>query len=173
MVSATSPYISDETLARVAKRFRRKAIGDDRVNAHLDRLDQRDAQKGATPPATDTPPKSDESPTAPVPAILANWREILIALGLHPNVEDREKVRRLNKTYRGPIITGGQGKQPLADKAKLLEWWRGLEAKTAAMADRNRDTRATVAAQHNYGQRGVVVPDIRGRVKSRRRGWKP
>ncbi len=52
MASATSPYIDDETLARVAKRFRRKAIGDDRVNAHLDRLDQRDAQKAATPSPT-------------------------------------------------------------------------------------------------------------------------
>ena len=50
--SATSPYIDDETLARVAKRYRRKAIGDDRVNAHLDRLDQRDAQKAASPSPT-------------------------------------------------------------------------------------------------------------------------
>jgi len=80
MVSATSPYFSDETLTRVARRFRRKPIGDDRLNAHLDRLDQRDAQKGAIPPEPQVYLTEEES------AILGALAEV------HPKLLTQQQI---------------------------------------------------------------------------------
>jgi hypothetical protein len=114
----------------------------------------------------EAPPKSDESPAVPV--LLASWREILIALGLHDNKEDKGKLSRLNKTYAGPITIPGQGRQPLVEKAKLLEWYQGLAAKVQAKQDRQRDAQATVSARHDYGREGEVAPDLAGGVKKRR-----
>jgi hypothetical protein len=108
-----------------------------------------------------------------LPTHLASWREILITLGMHHNDEDKQKVSRLNKTYSGPITTPGQGKQPFVEKAKLLEWWRGLEAKALESQQRQRDAQATVSARHGYGRKGEVAPGIAGGVKKRRRDRKP
>ena len=55
------------------------------------------------------------------------------------------------------------------DKAKLLEWWNGLEQKFRDEKQRQRDAKATTAAQHPYGQGGIVAPGISGGVKKRRR----
>jgi hypothetical protein len=122
----------------------------------------------------DATPKPEKSAiTAPPAEYLASWREILVALGMRDNDEDKQKVARLNKTYDGPITIPGQGRQPFAEKTKLLEWWNGLEAKIQAEKDRQRDTQATVSAQHNYAREGVVAPDIAGGVKKRRQNRKP
>ncbi len=107
------------------------------------------------------------APSAPA-VLLASWREILITLGMKNNREDRQKVDRLNTTYGGPIKKSGQGRQPLVDKAKLIEWWNHLEA-TAQSDNRRRDATATVAARHKYARDGEAVPDISGGVKRRRK----
>lgn len=104
---------------------------------------------------------------------LATWREILIALEMKSNDENRQKVDRLNETYNGPIIKPGQGKQPFADKDKLLEWWNGLEEMVQSQANRARDTKETVKGTHAYGRKGEVVPEISGSVKRRRRDRQP
>lgn len=117
------------------------------------------AEPAATPTAADAlPPKS----------YLVNWREILIALGLTYSSEDRERVRYANDQYNGPILFPGQGAQPKVNKAKVVEWWNGLEAQWSVGDSRARDSKPTVAAQHNYGKGGVVVPGIAGGVKRRR-----
>ena len=117
-------------------------------------------------------PRTPKQP--PPPAVfLSGWREILVNLGLHDNQEDRQKVRRLSKSYFGPIIFPGQGKQPFVNKAKLLEWWAGLEAKVQADRGRQRDAQATAENQHNYGRNSEVIPDVAGGVKKRRQDWTP
>jgi hypothetical protein len=104
---------------------------------------------------------------------LASWREILIALGMRNNTEDKQKVERLNESYDGPIKKPGQGKQPFADKVKLLEWWNGLEKLVESQADRARDARLNVQDTHAYGRNGEVVPEISGQVKKRRKDRRP
>ena len=36
-------------------------------------------------------------------------------------------VSRFSETFSGPIIPGGQGKQPFVNRQKLLDWWLNLE----------------------------------------------
>jgi hypothetical protein len=103
---------------------------------------------------------------------LVNWREILVALGMKNNSEDREKVRNLNEMYDGPILFPKQGAQPKVEKTKLVEWWNGLEVQWATGLNRARDSRPTVAGQHNYGRTGTAVPGISGGVKKRRKDRK-
>jgi hypothetical protein len=104
---------------------------------------------------------------------LTSWREILIALEFKNNREDKQKVSRLNKSYSGPIEIPGQGKQPFVDKAKLLEWWAGLETKVREDSERQRNAQATASNQHDFGRDGKVTPDISGGIKKRRRDRKP
>jgi hypothetical protein len=116
-----------------------------------------------------------EQPQEPISPkeLLASWLEILIALGLRNNPEDKQKVARLNEVYNGPIKKPGQGKQPFADKVKLLDWWNGLEKLVESQADRARDARMTVQDTHAYGLDGEVVPEISGQVKKRRKDRQP
>lgn len=111
-------------------------------------------------------------PTSPK-ELLANWREIVIALGMRNNEEDKRKVERLNETYNGPIMKPGQGKQPIVDKVKLLEWWNNLEKLVESQMEQARDARLTVQDTHPYGREGEVVPEISGQVKKRRRDRQP
>ena len=132
------------------------------------------AVNGNSPAATAETEHQGARPASPRPELapvklLANWREILIALGMKFSTEDKQKVLRLNKTYSGPIVIPGQGKQPLVDKAQLLEWYNGLAAKFNAEQERKRDAQATVSVGHEYGRDGEVTPDLAGGVKKRRR----
>ena len=78
---------------------------------------------------------------------LTNWREILVALGMKDNKEDKAKVRAIHKKDPdSPIIVTKQGAQPKVEKAKLLAWWNGLEEKYQEDQRRERDKKATVAA---------------------------
>ncbi|MBN2292339.1 MAG: hypothetical protein JXM70_07940 [Pirellulales bacterium] len=107
----------------------------------------------------------------PAKQYLTSWREILIALSLTNNKEDREKVRSLNDKYAGPIVTPKQGAQPKVDRARLIEWWNGLESQwaTGAMgSNRANNTTAMVQQKYDYGKNGTVIPDISGGVKRRR-----
>lgn len=116
-----------------------------------------------------------EQPQEPISPkeLLANWREIVIALGMRNNEEDKRKVERLNETYNGPIMKPGQGKQPIVDKVKLLEWWNNLEKLVESQMEQARDARLTVQDTHPYGREGEVVPEISGQVKKRRRDRQP
>jgi hypothetical protein len=100
---------------------------------------------------------------------LFNWRDILDALRLRNNDQSRNKVRRINEGYAGPIMLPGKGGQPKVDKAKLLVWWDGLETQFKEHQQRRADVRATVAEQYLHGKTAVVVPDIGGRVKKRKK----
>jgi len=114
--------------------------------------------------AGEPPAAADVSPAK----YLTSWREILIALGMKHNSEDRQKVSRLNKTIDGPINIPGKGKQPFVERGALLEWWNRLEAQVATQ-NRQRNTAATVASHHPYSRDGEVLPDIGGGEKKRRR----
>jgi len=119
-------------------------------------------------------PMEPKKTTPPdIPEYLANWREILVALGMKNNVEDKQKVFRLNKTYSGPIQIPGQGRQPFVEKMGLLKWWAGLKTKVQQSEQRQRDAQATVASGYNFSRDGEVTPDISGGVKKRRRDRKP
>jgi hypothetical protein len=113
----------------------------------------------------------------PMPAspkgILGSWREIVIALCMRYNNEEKRKVERLNEAYNGPIMKPGQGKQPIVDKAKLLEWWNNLEKLVESQMDQERDARLSVQDTHAYGRGGEVVPEISGQVKNRRKDRQP
>jgi hypothetical protein len=104
----------------------------------------------------------------PLPAPLCTWREILAAVGMKSNEEDREKVRKLNNKYGGPIKIGTRGKQPTAIKADLLAWWNTLERLVAEKQQQEADEKATVADQYNYARTGRVAPGIGGSVRQRR-----
>jgi len=107
-----------------------------------------EADLGSGKPAEADQGARDVTPT-PV-QYLISWREILIALGVKNNKEDQAKVRNLNKNFAGPIITPKQGAQPKVDRAKLIEWWNGLEQKFRDSGQRRESTDATVAGQHRY-----------------------
>jgi len=104
---------------------------------------------------------------------LTNWRAILVALERKNNAVNREQVRHLNDTYGGPILFPGQGAQPKVNKAKLIEWWNGLEAQWAVGPNKARDVKPSTASRHNYGRAGVAIPEISGGEKQRRKDRKP
>lgn len=102
---------------------------------------------------------------------LFDWPAILTALGLKSSdSEARGRVKQANERFSGPILTGGQGKRPKVNKAKLIEWWNSLEAEWQSDMDKERDKRATTESQHPHGREGIVAPDIGGSVKRRRQG---
>ena len=107
------------------------------------------------------------APPAKLPSLdaprqyLTSWRAILVALGMKSNAEDRERVRHLNATYEGPILIPKQGAQPKVDKAKLVEWWNGLEAQWTTGRQPGRDAQPTIEAQYSYGRDGVWCPKSR------------
>jgi hypothetical protein len=109
----------------------------------------------------------DEPPTPK--QYCMNWREILDALELKNNEENRNRVRTANEDYEGPIIAAPkQGGQPKVERKTLLVWWNGLIRRWQEIEDRDRDRKATVAEHHNYGRDGTVIPAIKGAVKHRR-----
>ncbi|MEZ6081213.1 MAG: hypothetical protein R3C09_28525 [Pirellulaceae bacterium] len=134
-----------------------------------------DLRKGSGPAVETLEPRSEgEHLPPPIPKQhLTNWREILVALGMTNNDEDKQKVDRLNRRFNGPIVTPGQGAQPFAEKRRLLEWWNGLEKLVQDQADRSRDAKETVKDKYAYGRDGQVVPEISGQEKKRRKDRKP
>lgn len=118
-------------------------------------------------PARADPSSAQKSPRPKT--YLLNWREILETLSLKNDEETREKVRRLNEMHNGPIVVGGRGQQPKAEKGKLLDWWNDLERRFEKVEQRNRDKQATTESQYKHGRGEIVVPDLRGHVKKRRR----
>ena len=82
--SATSPYIDDEDLAWVGRRFRRKAIGHSDLKAHLEKLDRRDRQQSG---AAVKPGKSRRG-RLPKQDSEAYHTAMLALLGQHPTLKD-------------------------------------------------------------------------------------
>jgi hypothetical protein len=123
---------------------------------------------GDGPPPKIQRPPDRESGDQEVTRYLTSWREILIALGMRNDREDREKVRNLNTHYAGPIAIPKRGAQPKVDQEKLIAWWNGLEAQWTAGYQRGRDAKATAEVQLPYGREGIMAPEIGG-VKKRRK----
>jgi hypothetical protein len=124
-------------------------------------VDQEMADAGGAPTAT-------KPAAAPSPAVyLQSWSEILDSLEMKNTEVNRGRVRGANERFEGPINIPKQGGQPKANKAKLLEWWNGLEMRWEA-GGAGQITAATLENRHNYGRDGEVVPDIGGHTKKRR-----
>ncbi len=118
------------------------------------------ASKGASGAAgqTDARPKQ----------YLFSWRDILGALDLKYDAERREQVSRVNETYGGPIVKGGKGEQPFADRDELRAWWDRLGEMVRDRQRREGDAEGTLSDQHPYGRDGTVYPEIGGHEKKRR-----
>lgn len=103
----------------------------------------------------------------------SGWPEILDALRLKNNQEERRRVQRSNALFGGPITVISAGSKPRVDKTKLIAWWNSLDDIYQDLQQRERDRQATVGTSYHYGSEGTVVPDLAGSVKKRRRGNKP
>jgi hypothetical protein len=105
---------------------------------------------------------------------LHGWAQILRALELSNNAEQKGLVRRLNRLFDGPIILPPKGGRPVVVKVKLVEWWNGLEQRFDEDHQSRANQQATVANRHAYARDGEVVPDLQGHVKRRRKkGHRP
>ena len=99
---------------------------------------------------------------------LLNWRDILVALGLSDNTEDRGKVRRLNEQYCGPILFPKAGGQPKAERGGLLSWWNRLAVKWEIQSHEIAGRRLSAETQYPHGREGVIAPEIAGSVRGRK-----
>ena len=164
-------HVKEETGARKREAMLRMQLSEIlRVLRTAVESSDRDKRQGEEP-KTDQGGQGDR-PEA-VAQYLTSWREILVALTLTNNQEDKQKVSRLNKSYSGPIKILGQGKQPFVDKAELLGWWTGLKEKVESELARQRDAQATVANRHDFGRDSEVFPDIAGGVHKQRNDRQP
>jgi hypothetical protein len=114
----------------------------------------------------DTSMKSTSAPCCKV--YLWNWREILDALGLRNDAENRRRVREANTRFAGPIVLPTKGGQPKVCKERLLGWWDALEGQFCEREQKQLDQEATLAASYRYGKGSTVLPDIAGHTKKRR-----
>ncbi len=122
----------------------------------------------ATGPATG---QGASDPAEPTKVYLTSWSEILATLKLKRG--DREKIARLNTLHGGPILTGGQGEQPMAERGELIAWHEGLAVRLQELRSRRADRQATAADGYEYGKGGSVALGGIGSVKKRRRDRKP
>jgi len=114
----------------------------------------------------DPDPKGEADPPK---TYLHNWREILVTLEMKNNSETRDKVRRLNDLYDGPIIPAlKQGGQPMAERGKLLDWWNRLETMIEDQRNQAKGSLAEAKEQYDYGRTGTVAPGISGEIRQRR-----
>jgi hypothetical protein len=121
-------------------------------------------------PATRPAGAAPRAATGTPPTFLHTWAGILLAVQMRNNRTDKERLERLNSDLEGPILKANKpGGRPLVDKAKLLDWFAGLEQLHRELQQRRTDKEATVAARHGYGRDGEVVPDLAGGVKKRRK----
>ncbi|MCX7422483.1 MAG: hypothetical protein NT013_23470 [Planctomycetia bacterium] len=104
--------------------------------------------------------------------MLFGWADILDAVRRPINDSEQRRIRRLNKIFKGPIITDGQ---PRAVKSKLLEWLKVLASRKTEIDDANDDEQVrecdavkSANIQTPFGMSGIVAHEIGGSVKSRR-----
>lgn len=108
---------------------------------------------------------ADAPPDRPV-QLLKSWGEILTAIGQKKG--DLKSVQRLNGHFDGPIPKPTQGRQPVVDRDKLLDWWNNLAAVEQDRSNQRAGRRLSGESEHAYGKSGTVAPEISGRVKKRR-----
>lgn len=108
------------------------------------------------------------SPHSGCKTYLWNWREILSALGLRNDDENRRRVRDANIKFDGPITLPKKGSQPKVCKERLLTWWDALEGRFCQQEQDQLDEEATLDASYQYGKGATVLPDIAGHIKKRR-----
>ncbi len=107
---------------------------------------------------------------------LFSWREILAELGV-PNIREwRNRVRRANKQFEGPISLPPKGGQPFVERNGLIEWWNELKEKHEKQLQESERQRkqeqANLEARYQYGRDAVVFPGISGSEKRRRKDGK-
>jgi hypothetical protein len=124
---------------------------------------QETANSEAAESGSQTPPATKAATT-----YLLSWREILNAVNLPSNNENRRRLRQLNESHDGPILFIGQGAQPKVAKNKLVDWWNGLEQRWAELDQREADAHGTTEDRYAHGKE-EVVPGVSGHVKRRRR----
>jgi hypothetical protein len=99
--------------------------------------------------------------------LLTGWREIMAALEM--THKDYDKVKSLNERYQGPIVTNGQGTQPMVYKDELINWWNKLASRQQELVSQREGAKLSAEAQHDYSREGIVAPEIGDGVKKRRR----
>jgi hypothetical protein len=108
--------------------------------------------------------------------ILFGWKDILTSIGRRYTRNERDRVRRLNDKYHGPISRPTQGGHPRVIEDHLRTWWNALRAQferqeadaNEAAEQREADIKATLQGGHSYGRDGRVLPGIGGHEKSRK-----
>lgn len=98
--------------------------------------------------------------------LLTSWREITGALELEPT--DKGKVKSLNDRYSGPIPTPARGSQPIVAVDDLVNWWNSLREIQENLARQAEGKRLAAETTYQYGQSGIVAPEVAGSVKKRR-----
>jgi hypothetical protein len=96
------------------------------------------------------------------------WPEILQALKLKNNDDQRRVVRRLNERRDGPITFGSTGERPWVVAHDLLAWWNSLGQQVEEAEKQRANASESTSGQYNYGRNGTVVPEIKGHVKKKR-----
>jgi hypothetical protein len=156
--AADDPNLPEPSPAKILEASYAAVCRVDEVAAWLRTCPAESKQVQATTARTPSPPTQ----------YLLSWRDILDAVGMPNNSENRVRVRNLNKEYEGPISLPRKGGQPKVVKDKLLIWWDHLEIlfKTSGAGN---NTKMSVETQYPYGKDGTVIPDISGHIKKRRR----
>lgn len=162
MESALRPLWVDGSWAALQKALREPPEVD-----FLDlaaRLDHERINAGGTNQGKHAPLPNGE---ARLPLYCVNWAEILAALNLKR--ADKDKVRKLNEEHGGPIILPQKGGQPKVERGKLLSWWVGIEQLWEEQRQRQLNRDSTLEAAHRYGREAIVLPEISGSMKRRRK----
>jgi hypothetical protein len=96
---------------------------------------------------------------------LIGWHDILTALGLTVDEQNRKRIRRYHEKYGGPITWVGP--KPHVDRGVLLAWWARLEhwVELAKQQDRSVRELASPHLQKNEGLHEERRPNARGKAK--------
>ena len=133
----------------------------------------RESEANSKPPKATTsqsiPPGIDEPAAIPKDYVIG-WADILQTLMRDNNPTEKGKVERLNELKNGPIIKGGTGQQPIAEKTELIHWWNNLGETWTNRQSVQTNTAATLEEQYSHGRDAIVVPGIGGQVKKRQIG---
>jgi hypothetical protein len=97
------------------------------------------------------------------------WAEIASTLQQQNDEAFQKRIKQLHSRHPGPIQLRGRGKQPIAEQRKLIEWWNSLEERFGEVQARSISRTQSTAHKYSYGRDGVVIPEIKGHERRRRR----
>jgi len=101
--------------------------------------------------------------------LLSGWQEICAAVGVSCESKSTRKLKELNETRRGPIISHGQGKPPEVYHDELVIWWNNqLEQFREIVEQRSGETQQ-LGGSHPFGRDGSLVFPDDGMHERRRR----